>query len=170
MEKFRAEGELPGDVTLKVCRAINGTSGGKQQMLMLREINDCSKVECRVIAPAGSHRGAMIDFTTKHKVFRHLLLHDDADETPILIAGAGIDAVAATTVNCPVAKTLLRPYRQKRLHMTAAESGRFAAGGNFQQRENSDLRQLFRLLNETEFYAKFSVAITISVLPSFGAS
>jgi hypothetical protein len=31
MEKFRAEGELPGDITLKVRRAVNRASGGENR-------------------------------------------------------------------------------------------------------------------------------------------
>ena len=52
MEPFRAKGELVGDINLKVRRAVNGTSGGKKQMLMPGEINDRSEVEGRVAAPA----------------------------------------------------------------------------------------------------------------------
>ena len=45
MEKFRAEGELPGDVALKIRRAVNRTAGGEEQMLMFGEINDRADIE-----------------------------------------------------------------------------------------------------------------------------
>src|ERR1035437_2185453 len=161
MEKFRAKGELVGDINLKVRRAVNGTSGGKKQMLMPSEINDRSEVEGRVAAPAGFHRGAMINFRSEQNIFRDLPLHHHAAKTPALIARARIDAVTAATVNGPVAKTFLQPQRQEHLHLTAAKPVRFAAGGNFQQRENPDLREMFRFLNETKFHAEFGVAVTI---------
>src|SRR5664280_3564062 len=161
MEKFRAKGELVGDINLKVRRAVNGTSGGKKQVLMPGEINDRSEVECRVAAPAGCHRGAMTNFRAEQNIFRNLPLHHHAAKTPILIARARIDAVAAATVNGPVAKTFLQPQRQERLHVTAAQPVRFAASGNFQQGKNSHLRQMFRLPNETKFHAEFGVAVTI---------
>jgi hypothetical protein len=102
-------------------------------MLMFREINDGSEVEYRVIAPAGDHLGAMMDFTTEQKVPCDLLLHDSAHETPILIARAGIDAVAAAAINRPVTKFFLQPQRQKGVNVTAAEAVRCVAGGRLQQ-------------------------------------
>ena len=45
--------------------------------------------------------------------------------------------------------------------MAAAKPVGFVAGGNFQQRKNSDLRQIFRLLDKTEFHAEFGVAVTV---------
>src|ERR1039457_6580854 len=58
MEKFRAEGELPGDITLKIRRPVQRAPGGKQQMLMLGEINHRAEVERGFRASAGKRRGA----------------------------------------------------------------------------------------------------------------
>ena len=140
--------------------AVDGTSGGKKQMLMFGKIHDRADIESGVTASAAFHHDAMIHFRSDQNIFCDLPLHDHAPKAPVLIAHAGIDAVAAA-VNRPVANTLLQPQRQERLHMTAAKPVRFAAGGNFQQRENSNLRQMFRLLNETEFHTEFGVAVTI---------
>src|ERR1035437_9327179 len=104
MEKFRAKGELVGDINLKVRRAVNGTSGGKKQMLMPGKINDRSEVEGRVAASAGFHHGAMINSPPEQNFFLALPLHHHAAKTPALIARARIDAVTATAVNRPVAK------------------------------------------------------------------
>ena len=62
MEKFRAEGELPGDITLKIRRTVNRTAGGKKQMLVFGEINHGSHVERRVVPAAVLQGGAMINF------------------------------------------------------------------------------------------------------------
>ena len=69
MEKFRAEGELPGDITLKIRRAVQRAPGGKQQMLMLGEINHRAEVERGVRASAGGQRGAMINFRAEQNLF-----------------------------------------------------------------------------------------------------
>src|SRR5262252_4232138 len=45
--------------------------------------------------------------------------------------------------------------------MTAAETLRCVAGRDFQRGESGGLRQLLRLLKESEFYAKFGVAVSI---------
>src|ERR1035437_10116438 len=161
MEEFRAKGDLVGSINLKVCPAVNGTTAGKKQMLMFGKIHDRANIESGVTAFAGFHRGAMIHFRSDQNMLRDLPLHDHAPEAPFLIARAGIDAIASAAINRPVVKTLLQPQRQERLHMTAAKPVRFAAGGNFQQRENSNLRQMFRLLNETEFHTKFGVTVTV---------
>src|ERR1035437_9892231 len=161
MEEFRAQGDLVGNINLKVCSAVNGTTSGKKQMLMFGKIHDRADIESGVSASADFHRGAMIHFRSDQNILLDFPLHDHAPKAPVLIARAGIDAVAAAAVNRPVANTLLQPQRQERLHMTAAKPVRFASGGNFQQRENSNLRQMFRLLNETEFHTKFGVAVTV---------
>src|ERR1039458_9770405 len=161
MEGFRAKGDFVGNINLKVCRAVEGTSGGKEQMLMFGEIYDRADIESGVSASADFHPGSMIHFRSEQNIFRNLPLHDHAPEAPVLIARAGIDAVASAAINRPVANTLLQPQRQKCLHLTAAKPVRFAAGGNSQQRENSNLRQMFRLLNETEFHTEFGVAVTV---------
>ena len=109
MENFRAEGELPGDVSLKIGRAVKRTSGGKEQVLMLAEINDGAEVEGDIVAAAGGHRGVIIDFSAERNVFGDLPLHEYAAEAPVLIAGAGVDAITAAAVNRPVAKTFLQP-------------------------------------------------------------
>ena len=38
MKKFRAEGELPGDVGLKIRRSVNRTAGGEEQVLVVTEM------------------------------------------------------------------------------------------------------------------------------------
>src|ERR1035437_4303594 len=103
MEEFRAKGDLVGNINLKVCSAVNGTSGGKEQMLMFGKIHDRANIESGVSASADFHRGAMIHFRSDQNLFRDLPLHDHAPEAPVLIARAGIDAVAAAAVNRPVA-------------------------------------------------------------------
>src|ERR1035437_2685138 len=145
MEKFRAKGELVGDINLKVRRAVNGTSGGKKQVLVPGEINDRSEVEGRVAAPAGCHRGAMINFRAEQNIFHDLPLHHHAAKTPVVIARARIDAIGAATVNGPVAKTFLQPQRQEHLHLTAAKPLRCRAGGNLQPRENLTRRATDRV-------------------------
>ena len=107
--------------------AVDGTSGGKKQMLMFGKIHDRADIESGVTASAAFHHGAMIHFRSDQNIFCDLPLHDHAPKAPVLIAHAGIDAVAAA-VNRPVANTLLQPQRQERLHMTAAKPVRFAAG------------------------------------------
>src|ERR1039458_933683 len=106
MEKFRAKGELPGDITLKIRRTVQRAPGGKQQMLMFGEINHRAEVERGVRAPAGGQRGAMIDFRAEQDLFRDLPLHHHAAVAIVFVARAGIEAVTAATVNRPVAKTL----------------------------------------------------------------
>src|ERR1039457_1060374 len=113
MLSLRAKGDLVGNINLKVCRAVDGTSDGKEQMLMFGKIHDRADIESGVCASADFHRGAMIHFGSDQNIFRDLPLHDHAPEAPVLIARSGIDAVAAAAVNRPVANTLLQPQRQE---------------------------------------------------------
>jgi hypothetical protein len=111
MEGFRAKGDLVGNINLKVCRAVEGTSGGKKQMLMFGEIYDRADIESGVSASADFHRGSMIHFRSEQNIFRNLPLHDHAPEAPVLIARAGIDAITSAAINRSVANTLLQPQR-----------------------------------------------------------
>ena len=38
MKKFRTEGELPGDVGLKIRRAVNRTADGEKEVLVVTEM------------------------------------------------------------------------------------------------------------------------------------
>src|ERR1039458_636132 len=128
MGKFRAEGELPGDVNLKISQAVKGTAGGEEQMLVFGEINDGSHVERGVAPAAVFHGGAMVDFAADQDVVPHLALEHCAAKAPVFVSRAGIDAVSAAAVNCPVAETFLEPQRQERLPLSAAQAARAVAG------------------------------------------
>src|ERR1039458_675290 len=161
MKEFRAEGELPGDVNLKISRAVKGTAGGEEQMLMFGEINDRSQVEGSVIPAAGLRGGAMINFAADQDVVPHLALDYRGAKAPVLISRARIDAVSAATVNRPVAETFLQPQLQEYLPLSAAQAARAVAGGDFEQGKHAGLREQGCFLEETEFDAQFRVAITV---------
>ena len=109
MKNFRAEGELPGEVTLEICRASERATGGNQQVLMPSEIDDRAKVECGVRAATGGQGGAMINFSAEKEVLGDLALDHETAKAPVFIACAGIQAVTAATVKRPRAKTFLQP-------------------------------------------------------------
>ena len=55
--------KLPGDVALESHRAVNATTGGEEQMVMLVEINHGADVERgALIGKVGLVGGLMIDF------------------------------------------------------------------------------------------------------------
>src|SRR5208282_1373110 len=161
MEKFRAEGELPGDVNLEISRAVNRTAGGEEQMLVFGEINDRSQVERGVIPAAGLHGGAVINFAADQEIVPHLALEHRAAISPVLVSRARIDAVAAAAVNRPVAETFLEPQRQECLPLSAAQSARAVAGRGFDQGEHRGFWKQGGFLEETEFDAEFRVAVTV---------
>ena len=101
MKEFRAEGELPGDVNLKISRAVNRTAGGEEQMLVFGEINDGSHVERRVAPAAVFHGGAMVNFAADQDVVPHPALDYRAAKAPVFVSRARVDAVATAAVNCP---------------------------------------------------------------------
>src|ERR1035438_2535206 len=72
MKGFRAKGDLVGNINLKVCRAVDETSDGKEQMLMFGKIHDRAYVESGVCASADFHRGAMIHFGSDQNIFREI--------------------------------------------------------------------------------------------------
>jgi len=161
MKEFRAEGELPGDVGLKIRRAVNRTAGGEEQMLVFGEINNGSHIERRVVAPAILHGGAVINFAADEDVVPHLILEHHAAKFPVMVACARIDAVAAAAVSRPLAETFLDPQRQECLPFAAAQAARAVAGRGFDQGENAGLRERGRLLEKPEFDAQFGVAVTV---------
>src|ERR1017187_7223790 len=161
MKEFRAEGELPGDVNLNIRRAVNRTAGGEEQMLVFGEINDRSHVERRVAPAASLHGGAMVNFTADQDVVPYLALDYRAAKAPVLISRAGIDAIAAAAVNCPMTKTFLQPQRQECLPLSATQPARAVASWGFDLGEHAGLREQGCFLEETEFDTQFRVAITV---------
>ena len=63
MEQAVVKCKLPGDVTLELCRAVNGPANGEQQMLMFAEIKHCPDVKGGpYIGEVGLIHALMIDF------------------------------------------------------------------------------------------------------------
>ena len=89
MKKFRTEGELPGDVGLKIRRAVNRTADGEKEVLVFGEINDGSHIERGIIPAAGLHGGAMINFAADQEVVPHLALEHRAAKVIVNFAKDG---------------------------------------------------------------------------------
>jgi hypothetical protein len=117
MKKLRAERELIGDIDLKFRRALQGASGGNEQMAMFGEIDDGSDIESSVIAAAGFHGGAMIDFRAEQNILDDLPLHDHSSEAPVLMARAWIDAVTAAAIEMMPRGESLGTTRRSSLRM-----------------------------------------------------
>src|ERR1039458_10413826 len=83
MKQFRAEGELPGNVNLKINRAVNRTAGGEEQMLVFGEINDGSQIKRCVVPAAVCHGGAMVNFAADQDIVPHLALDYRAAKAPV---------------------------------------------------------------------------------------
>src|ERR1039458_3868730 len=128
MKQFRAEGELPGNVNLKINRAGNRTAGGEEQKAAFGGINDGSQIKRCVVPAAVCHGGAMVNFAADQDIVPHLALDYRAAKPPVFVSRAGIDAVSAAAVNCPVAETFLEPQRQEYLPLSAAQAARAVAG------------------------------------------
>ena len=141
MKKFQTEGELPGDIDLKISRTVNRTAGGEEQMLVFGEINDRAHIERGIVPAAGLHGGAVINFAANQDIVAHLALDYRAAKAPVLVSGAGIDAVATAAVNRPVAETFLEPQRQERLPLSAAQTARAVASRGFDQGEHRGFRE-----------------------------
>ena len=141
MKKIRTEGELPGDVGLKISRAVNRTAGREEQMLMFGEINDGSHIERGIVPATGLHGGAVVNFAADQNVVPDLALEHRAAKAPVLISRAWIDAVATAAVNRPVAETFLEPQRQERLPLSAAQTARAVASRGFDQGEHRGFRE-----------------------------
>jgi len=101
MKQAVVESELIGDVELEFRRAVNRAASGEKQMLLLAEINDRADVERRVVGLADLPRGLVLHLRANQNIRQYLPLQHRADEAPILIARAGINAIAAATVGCP---------------------------------------------------------------------
>ena len=87
LEEAVVECPLPGDVTLKLRRAVKRTAGREKQVLVLAEIDHSADVESRAKAGKINFRqGLMINFNPYEHVGQDLILQHDPAKSPILMA------------------------------------------------------------------------------------
>src|SRR5262245_60721789 len=101
-------------------------------------------------------------FPTDSKFVSHLSLEQHTGEPKILVTCAAlVDPIAGTAIDGPIAEALLKPYREKHLHVSRAETTVFVAGGQIDQRKYRSLRPptLTVLLNEPILETNRRVAV-----------
>ncbi len=87
MKQAVVEGELIGDVALKIHRAVNGAAHGKEQVMVVGEVNDGADIEGGAgVRKVGLRRSLMIYFRADGNIVCHLLLEYTADKAPVVMA------------------------------------------------------------------------------------
>ena len=93
---------LPRDVALECHRAVNGAPRRKEQVVVFAEIYDRADVEGGAgVGEVGLIERLMIDLDADKDIGENLLLEHGPYEPPIVVAGKGIEAVAASAIGCP---------------------------------------------------------------------
>lgn len=110
----------------------------EEEMVVIGEIVNPSDIKTRRLLPADLSRCLVEQFHSELKFIDDLALQHLAREPVVLIAGAGVDPVAAAAKGHPVAKILLNPDRYKGVSPASAGPAGRIARGRLQQRVDGD--------------------------------
>ena|SRR6187200_83784 len=129
---------------------------------MFIDVVDHPEVEPCAVVAINRVGGLMEYFPADSKFVSHLSLEQHTGEPKILVTYAAlVDPIAATAIDSPIAETLLKPHREKHLHVSRAEATVFVARRQIDLREYRSLRPptLTVLLNEPIFETNRRVAV-----------
>ncbi len=106
--EFRFEPNIPREY-VRLLGVLETSSSREKKMIAIGKIVNSAEVETRRLHAADRVRRLVEQFHSERKVVSDLALQHPTHEPVVLIAGAGVDPIAAAAKGRPVAEVLLNP-------------------------------------------------------------